>query len=74
MREHGMISVMVTSKSSGPVKRPFVLGRARMEKISAVEGITTSPATRTLFAKLEHEGASREERRRAVLAAFANKA
>lgn len=54
-----------TSRTGG-----FVLGRARFEKISAVEGITTAPATQKLLSELERAGATAEERRAAIAAKF----
>jgi hypothetical protein len=56
---------MALSKPSGPKgsRKGFVLGRERFEKISAVEGIKTSNASRRMFADFERKGLSDEERR-----------
>ena len=59
---------MAPIKSSPSKKaRRFVLGRARLEKISAVEGIRTSAATRRMFAKFDAEGLTPAQRRKAIL-------
>lgn len=50
-----------------------MLGRARFEKISAVEGIKTAPATQRMFAELDRKGATAEQRRQAVAAKFVRK-
>lgn len=49
-----------------PGKTGFVLGRSRFEKISAVEGIRTSAASREMFADFDRRGLSDEERRAAI--------
>jgi hypothetical protein len=51
-----------STKSSGR----FVLGRARLEKISAVEGIRTSAATRRMFAEFDRNELSPAQRRKAI--------
>lgn len=51
----------------------FVLGRARFEKISAVEGIKTAPATQRMFAEFDRKGVAQEQRRQAVAAKFVRK-
>lgn len=50
------------------------MGRARLEKISAVEGIATSDATRRMFAEFDRKGLSAEQRRRAIFEKHARKA
>lgn len=52
----------------------FVLGRARLEKISAVEGIVTQPETRRMFAKFERDGLTAAQRRKAIFTKYAKKA
>lgn len=42
------------------------IGRERFEKISAVEGIRTSAATKRMFADFDRKGLTAEERRRAI--------
>ncbi|WP_341988012.1 hypothetical protein [Azorhizobium sp. AG788] len=49
---------------------PFVLGRARFEQISAVEGISTAPETARMFADFDRTGADAQQRRALVLAKF----
>ncbi|RAI39240.1 hypothetical protein [Rhodoplanes roseus] len=44
----------------------FTLGRGRLAKISAVEGIETSPESREMFAEFEGRGLSPEQRRAAI--------
>jgi hypothetical protein len=46
----------------------FVLGRARFAKISAVEGISLTPAARGRAAKFDRQGLPPEERVRRILA------
>lgn len=48
-------------------KGGFVLGRVRFEKISAVEGIKTSAASKRMFAEFDRRGLSDAERRAAIL-------
>lgn len=50
------------------------MGRARLEKISAVEGIATSDATRRMFAEFDRKGLSAEQRRRVIFEKHAKKA
>lgn len=45
----------------------FTIGRARLEKISAVEGIETRPDSRAMFADFDRRGLSDQERRSAIL-------
>jgi len=54
--------------SSGPI-----LGRRSLEKISAVEGIKTSAATKHMFAEFDRKGLSAEERRRLIFQKHAKK-
>jgi len=58
-----------TSKSA-----PFVLGRARFEKISAVEGRVTSDESRRMFEEFERLGLTPEQRRKAIFEKYAKKA
>lgn len=51
----------VSSKSKG-----FVLGRARFGKISAIEGIRTTPAMEADFRDFERKGLSAAERRQVI--------
>jgi hypothetical protein len=65
---------MAPIKSSPSKKaRRFVLGRARLEKISAVEGIRTSAATRRMFAQFDAEGLTPAQRRKAIFDKHARK-
>ncbi len=57
-----------------PKAEQFTLGRGRFEKISAVEGIKTSPRVAGLFADFDHQRLSPEERRRVIREAFTKKA
>jgi hypothetical protein len=52
--------------SSTKGSRRFVLGRARLEKISAVEGIRTTVATRKMFAEFDRDELTAAQRRRAI--------
>ena len=45
-----------------------------MEKISAVEGIKTSQATREMFAEFSRKGLGAEQRRKAIFEKHARKA
>lgn len=47
----------------------FVIGHARFSKISAVEGIELTPATKTRKAQLDSTEASAAERREAIIKA-----
>jgi hypothetical protein len=57
-----MAPVNRTSKQTGH----FVLGRDRLEKISAVEGIKTSAATKRMFAEFDRKGLTPAQRRKAI--------
>lgn len=48
----------------------FVLGRARFEKISEVEGIKTTDEMRRMFEEFDRKGLSNEERRAAIQRRF----
>lgn len=52
----------------------FTLGRGRFEKISAVEGIKTSPKVAGMFAEFDRKRLSPEERRQAIRETFTKKA
>jgi len=56
-------------KASNRPPDPFILGRAKFERISAVEGITLSRAMKDRAAKSAHKNLSAEERRRTIIAA-----
>lgn len=56
-----------------PKAGSFTLGRERFEKISAVEGIKTAPATKRMFAEFDRKGTSAEQRRLIVAAKFTRK-
>lgn len=56
-----------TRTKVGSGKGGFVLGRVRFEKISAVEGIKTSAASKRMFAEFDRRGLSAAERRAAIL-------
>lgn len=64
-------------KQKAPPKdsRPgtFVLGRARFEKISAVEGIKTAPATARMFAEFDRKAVSAEQRREVIDSKFTHR-
>jgi hypothetical protein len=51
----------------------FVLGRARLEKISAVEGIRTSADTHRMFAGFDRSELSPAQRRKAIFEKHARK-
>jgi len=73
--QHAVVLVNMAPIKSSPSKkaRRFVLGRARLEKISAVEGIRTSAATRRMFAKFDAEGLTPAQRRKAIFDKHARK-
>lgn len=60
----------MTQKPDAQKPVPFVLGRARFEQISAVEGISTAPDTARMFADFDRTGADAQKRRALVLAKF----
>jgi hypothetical protein len=62
-----------TKSSTTKMSGRFVLGRARLEKISAVEGIRTNAATRRMFAEFEREQLSPAERRKVIFEKHARK-
>ncbi len=49
---------------------PFVLGRERFARVSAVEGIALTDEIRATFDRFDHQGLSAEERRRAIHQCF----
>lgn len=72
---------MSSRKTSRPVSRDaqarlgeFTLGRRRLERISAVEGIETSPDSHAMFAEFERHHLADEDRRAAILAKHARRA
>lgn len=70
----GILPFMTSMKSKSRKGQGFILGRARLEKISAVEGIKTSDATRRMFAEFDRKELTAEERRRAIFEKHAKKA
>ena len=48
----------------------FTMGRARFERISAVEGIVTSTRVAQLFAEFDRQKLTPEQRRAAIRDAF----
>ena len=52
----------------------FTIGRKRLERISAVEGIETSPESRAMFVEFDRRGLSDQERRSAIFEKHARKA
>lgn len=65
---------MASTKTAPKKAASFVLGRGRLEKISAVEGIKTSKATREMFAEFDRRGLSADKRRKAIFEKHARKA
>lgn len=65
---------MSSMKTSSKKPAGFVLGRARLEKISAVEGIKTGQDTRRMFAEFDRKGLTPEQRRKAIFEKHARKA
>jgi hypothetical protein len=65
---------MAPAKSS-PTKTSsrFILGRTRLEKISAVEGIRTNATTRRMFAEFDRKELSPAQRRKAMFEKHARK-
>jgi hypothetical protein len=57
---------MASMKSTSQTGSGFVLGRSRFEKISEVEGIKTSQASRRMFAEFDRKGLTPEQRRKAI--------
>jgi hypothetical protein len=65
---------MAPNKSPSPSNTDrFVLGRARFERISAVEGIKKSPESRRMFEEFDRKGLTPEQRRRAIFEKYAKK-
>ncbi|MGA2126040.1 MAG: hypothetical protein ABSG76_07800 [Xanthobacteraceae bacterium] len=62
---YGIVMASAKSSSTKGAGR-FVLGGARLEKISAVEGIRTRAATRRMFSEFDRKGLSPEQRRKAI--------
>jgi hypothetical protein len=66
---------MALNKTPSNSKRGgFVLGRARFEKISAVEGIKKSAESRRMFEEFDRQGLTPEQRRKAIFEKYARKA
>jgi hypothetical protein len=64
---------MSPMNQSSKKRARFVLGRSRLEKISAVEGIKTTAATRQMFAEFDREGLTPAQRRKAIFEKHAKK-
>jgi hypothetical protein len=61
-----------TSSSPKSIKNKaagMTIGRERFAKISAVEGITLTPAMKRRVAQFDRQGLSATQRRRAIIAA-----
>lgn len=54
------------SRSPKRAAKGYVLGRALFAKISAIEGIRTTPAMEADFREFDRKGLSAEERRKAI--------
>lgn len=52
----------------------FSIDRAIMDKISAVEGLKRSDASRRMFAEFDRKGLTAEQRRRVLISVHAKKA
>ena len=61
-----------SKKKSAPVR--FVLGRAAFAKVSAVEGITLTPAMEKRAKDFERRGLTAAERRKEILKVYRKKA
>ena len=57
--------------SSGRLKDSFTLGRAAMERINAIEGVTLSPDVRRAFERFDRDGLSSDQRRERIRAGIA---
>lgn len=64
---------MATAKTRSRKATGFILGRDRMEKISAVEGIKTDAKLKGMFAEFDRKKLSPEEQRAAIREKFAIK-
>ena len=64
-----MASKTATTKSQDA----FTLGRGRFERISAVEGIRTSPKVGQMFAEFDRKKLTPEQRRQAIRETFTKK-
>ena len=60
--------------SLSPNGRTLTLGLAGFKKISAVEGVRLSAASKRMFADFEKRGLTAEQRRRAIAEKHARKA
>lgn len=68
------LCAMAPRKNPQSTSGKFVLGRARLEKTSAVEGIVTEPETKRMFARFERDGLTADQRRKAIFKKYARKA
>jgi hypothetical protein len=64
---------MASMKTTAKTRSNFVLGRSRFERISEVEGIKTSPGSRSMFAEFDRKGLTPEQRRTAIFEKHAKK-
>lgn len=68
----------MSSTKKGPASREassgkFVMGRSRMDKLNAIEGLSRSASSRAMFEALDREGASPGQRRTVIAAKHAAK-
>lgn len=72
----GLCYCLLMNPSKSPQKKTgsFVLGRARFEAISAVEGIRKTAESRRMFDDFDRKGLTAEQRRRAIFEKYARKA
>ncbi len=71
-RPHVSLSLMASGKSTTTLKpKAFVLGRSRFEKISAVEGIKKTAASRLMFEEFDRKGLTPDQRRKVLLKKYA---
>jgi len=65
---------MSSNKTPTNSKNAFTLGRDRFERISAVEGIKTSPKVGRMFAEFDRKKLTPEQRRQVIRETFTKKA
>jgi hypothetical protein len=65
---------MATKAHSSEIQANFTLGRNRFERISAVEGITTSAKVQQMFADFDQKKLTPDQRRQAIRETFTKKA
>ena len=64
----------LSSSPSARADRGFTLGRAAMERISAVEGLSLTAEAREAFANFDRAGLSADERRTRLRETFGRRA